>query len=195
MPCRSADGPDLPQVRQAHRLAAAAVVRHRHHAERDALGPDLGDQRRRACARSRLPLNGWRLRGCVPSSMTRSTAVGPGVLDVGPRGVEVVVAGDDLARPADQLEQDPLAGPALVRRQDVRHAGQVAAAPSRSDTSSGPRRTTRRRGSCRPTARSLIADVPLSVSRSMITSSAGIWKRLKCACAQDRLALRRAWSA
>ncbi len=37
-----------------------------------------------------------------------------------------LLLGIDLARPADQLEQDALAGPALVRRQDVRHAGQVA---------------------------------------------------------------------
>jgi hypothetical protein len=36
------------------------------------------------------------------------------VLDVGPRGVEVCVVGDDLPGPAQHREEDPLGRPALV---------------------------------------------------------------------------------
>ena len=43
----------------------------------------------------------------------------PGVLDVGPRRVEVRVVGDDLPRPTEHREQDPLRRPALVGRDHV----------------------------------------------------------------------------
>ena len=45
--------------------------------------------------------------------------LGAAVFDVGPGRVEVVVVGHDLARPAHQFEEDALAGPTLMRRQDV----------------------------------------------------------------------------
>ena len=193
MPCRRQTSRTAAQVRQADRLAAAAVVGHRDHAERDALRRRPRRSAPRACARSMFPLNGWRLRGCFPSSIDEVDGLRAGVLDVGPGGVEVVVARDDLAGPADQLEQDALAGPPLVGGQDVRHAGQVARAPPRSGYQlrapaydSSPR--------IMPAHCSLlIADVPLSVSRSMMHVLGRDLEQVEVGRAQDRLALARAW--
>jgi hypothetical protein len=48
-----------------------------------------------------------------------------GVLDVGAGRIEVVVVGHDLAHASDQLKQDTLRRPPLVRRDDVSQAGQL----------------------------------------------------------------------
>ena len=45
--------------------------------------------------------------------------LGAGGLDVGARCVEVRVIRDDLARPGDDREKDPLGRAALVRRDDM----------------------------------------------------------------------------
>jgi hypothetical protein len=48
---------------------------------------------------SMLPLKGCSSAVSFPSAMGMSMAVAPGELDVRPRGVEVRVADEDLARP------------------------------------------------------------------------------------------------
>jgi hypothetical protein len=50
----------------------------------------------------------------------------PRVLDVAACRIEVVVARNDLSLAAQQFEEDSLARPSLVRRQDMRHAGDFA---------------------------------------------------------------------
>ena len=104
-----------------------------------------------------------------------------GMLDVCPGCIEVIVARDDLARPADQLEQDALAGTPLMRRQDMRHPGQFEEHRFGTDTSFALRRTTHPHAAFPPTARRSSPPVPLSVKRSMSTSSAGIRNGLKWA--------------
>ena len=51
---------------------------------------------------------------------------GTGVFDVGAGRVEMVVVGNDLVGAANQFKQDAFAGPALMCRQDMGHAGQIA---------------------------------------------------------------------
>ena len=109
-----ADGPD---VGQADRLAAAGIVRHGQHHQRDMDGP-LGEQpvQRRDVhvALERVPQR--RLQALRDEQVD---GLRPGELDVGPGGVEVGVVRDDPARAAGHGEQDLLRGPALVRGQDV----------------------------------------------------------------------------
>ena len=61
-----------------------------------------------------FPLNGWMVAGSRPSGNGQVHRLRPGELDVGPRGVEVGVVRDGLARPGDDAEQDLLRRPALV---------------------------------------------------------------------------------
>ena len=86
-------------------------------------GPTLAISRS-SLAGSRFPLNGWRARGCESFVDDQVDGFRTGVLDVRAGRIEVVVARDYLAGSADQLEQDPLAGTPLMRRQDMRHPGQ-----------------------------------------------------------------------
>ena len=63
------------------------------------------------------PLNGARSRGSrVGVQVDR---LGTRELDVGARRVEMGVVGHDLARAADDREEDLLGGPSLVGRDDV----------------------------------------------------------------------------
>ena len=113
-----ADGADGAEVLERDRLAAARVVRHGHEDDRH-VARRARPAARSSASMSMLPLNGWSAAGSRPSAMTRSTRLGAGRLDVGPRRVEVGVVRDDLARPADDREQDLLGGAALVGRDDV----------------------------------------------------------------------------
>ena len=118
-----AQRPDRPQVLQRHRLAAAAVVGHRHHHAGHVVRP-LGQQHLQGVhvevALERVP--GPRIPGVRGDQVGRRRA---GVLDVGPGGVEVGVARHHLARPAEQGEQDPLGRPALVGGDHVREGEQL----------------------------------------------------------------------
>ena len=106
-----------PQVGHRDRLAAHRVVGHGHEHDRDVLAPRSLDQplqrvdvhvalERRASRAGRGP------------AMTVDR-LGASELDVGARGVEMGVVGDDLARAADDREEDLFRRPALVGRDDV----------------------------------------------------------------------------
>ena len=86
-------------------------------------GPTLAI-RLSSLAGSRFPLNGWRDRGLQSFVDHEVDGFGAGMLDVGASRIEVVVARDHLAGPADQLEEDALAGTPLMGRQDMRHSRQ-----------------------------------------------------------------------
>ena len=113
--------PHRADVRQAHRLAAAGVVGDGDHDDRDVLGPDLGDE---GFERGdvHVALEGVLALGVLALGDGQVDGPGSRVLDIGERGVEVGVVGDDLALAADKLEEDAFAGPPLVRRQDVDEA-------------------------------------------------------------------------
>ena len=108
---------------------------------------------RSSAARSMLPLNGCERRGHAALGDDEVARLGPLDLDVGARRVEVVVVRDDLARLEHGVEEDALGGAALVGRDDVAEAGQVAGRRRGSGRRSGCRRRTRRPASARPTAR------------------------------------------
>ncbi len=120
-----ADRANLGEVRQADRLTATAVVRHGDHAHRHPRGADPLDQGRESIdvdvSLERMP--GLRLCPLVDHQIN---GLGSRVFDIGPGGVEVVVAGDDLAGAAHQLEEDALAGASLMRRQDKGHSRHLA---------------------------------------------------------------------
>src|SRR6185312_17404825 len=119
-----ADGPDVAEVGETHRLPAAAVVRHRGHHERHAVGAHFADQGFQLgdvdVPLERVP----RLR-VLPFFDDEIDGPRSGVFDIGPRRVEVVVAGNDFAGAADKFEEDAFAGPPLMRGEHVRHAGNV----------------------------------------------------------------------
>ncbi len=138
-------------------------------------------------AASRFPLNGWIACGSPPRRSRGRRPRAP-VLDVGARRVEVLVAGDDLARPAHQLNRI-LGCPPLVGGHDVREPVTAPRPPRERVPAPAPRRTTRRRGSSPPTARCSSRDVPLSVSRSMITSSGVDLEQVEVGRLKIRLAL------
>ena len=108
---------DRPDVGQADRLAAAGVVRHGQHHQRDRGSLFFEEllQRRNI----HVALEGVALARLEPFRDRQVEGLRPGELDVGPRGVEVGVVRDDPARPADHGEQDLLRSPALMGRQDV----------------------------------------------------------------------------
>ena len=118
-----ADGAHRAQILQTDRLATATVVGDRHHDQRDPLAPHLGDQpfQRRDI---HVPLERMKTGGVGCFGNRQVHGVRAGVLDIGPGRVEMRVVGYDLARPANQFEQDALARPALVGRQDVLETGQ-----------------------------------------------------------------------
>ena len=123
LPVPVADGPDGPQVLERDRLAAARVVGHGHEHDRDV---------RAARGQQRLERVGVHValermeRGRVAAlGDDEVDRLGAGRLDVGAGGVEVGVVRDDLARPADDREQDLLGGPALVGRDDVAERPQL----------------------------------------------------------------------
>ena len=143
LPKRSHRRAHAAQVLERDRLPAAGVVRHGDHHERHALAV-----LRRACARapprSTLPLNGCDQRRHAPLGDHQVARLGLLDLDVGARRVEVVVVRDHVARLQHGVEQDPLGGAALVRRDHVAEARQVLDHVAGSGRTSGcPRRTRR----------------------------------------------------
>ena len=112
------------QVRQRHRLAAAGVVGDGDHAEGDAVG--LLAQQRLDAVQVDVPLEGVAGARLAPLGDDQVERLDAAVLQVGAGGVEVGVAGDDLAAPRGHREEDALGGPPLVGGDDVLVAGQVA---------------------------------------------------------------------
>ncbi len=115
----------LADIFHGDRLAAAGVVRHRDHAQRDVLRADAGDELFQG--------------GGVEVAFEVGDAVGIGALghgqidgrgadelDVRPRGVEMGIVRHLLAGSADDGEEDAFGGASLVGGDDVFQAGQLA---------------------------------------------------------------------
>ena len=113
-PAHVAHGADIGQ---ADRLAAAGVVRDRHHYERNA----LADVRDGALERLDVHVAFERVqRVRLPALRHGQVAgLGAGGFDVGPRRVEVRVVRHYVAAPAHRAEQNALGRPALMHRQNV----------------------------------------------------------------------------
>lgn len=168
--------PGLADILHRNRLASAAVVGDGDHHERNAFATDAMD----SCFQPievHVPLE-WEVAmwvvGFFDHQIERLSML---VLNVGPGRVEVNVVGDAHAGLDDRREQKILGHPTLVCWNNM------FVAEDRSNRffqvvivllpayDSSP--------SIMPAhCRSLIADVPLSVKRSMETLSAGTWKRL-----------------
>jgi hypothetical protein len=95
----TADGAHLAKIFQAHRLTAAAVVRHRDHTHRHVRRANLVDQPLQL-AHVQIPLKGVPTARLCALVNDQVHGPGAGVLDVGSGCVEVVIVGDDLSRPA-----------------------------------------------------------------------------------------------
>jgi len=120
-----ADGSDRPEVFERDGLAPAAVVRDRHHHERDPLGAVLGEG-----AFENVDVD-VALEGHIGLEVgrlgARDVEGDPSLeLHVGARGVEVRVVGDDVAGLDGLGEENALRRPPLVRRDDVALAGEIA---------------------------------------------------------------------
>ena len=72
-----------------------------------------------------FPLNGCSDAGVRGLLHHEVQGLSPVVLDVGPGGVEVVVARNDGVALHGELEEYPLGGPPLVRRNDVAEPGEI----------------------------------------------------------------------
>ena len=118
-----AHGSDCPEVLERDRLAAARVVGHGHEHDRD-VGTAFGQERvERLDVHVALErVDRGRVAALGDDEVDR---LGAGCLDIRPGRVEVGVVRDDLARPADDREQDLLGRPALVRRDDVAERPQL----------------------------------------------------------------------
>ena len=124
LPCASHDLADRVQVGQRHRLPAAAVVGDRHEHDRDVV-PALAQQR---VQRRDVHVALERVVGLRVAALRDDQVDGlrPGVLDVGPGGVEVRVVRHDLPGPREHGEEDLLGRPALVGGDDVLEREQLA---------------------------------------------------------------------
>ncbi len=91
-----ADLPDAAEVFERDRLPAAAVVRDRHHHQRNALDPLLAD-RRLERLQVHVPLEGVLGRRHPPLGNDQVPRLRADVFNVRASGVEVGVVGDDLA--------------------------------------------------------------------------------------------------
>ena len=158
------------QVVERHRLPAARVVRDRDEHARHVVAA-LGEQ---PLERVDVHVALERVRGArvAPLGDDQVDRLGAGRLDVGARRVEMGVVRDDLARPAEHGEEDPLRRAALVRRDDVLEREQLAHRVAEDEA--------RRRAGVGLVAaldrRPLVAAhraVPESVSRSISTSARG----------------------
>jgi hypothetical protein len=108
---------DRPQVAQRDGLAAARVVRDRDEDDRDVHRP-LGEEPVERVD-VHVALERVDRRRLATLGDDEVDGLGAGRLDVRSRRVEVGVVRDDLARAADDAEQDLLGSPALVGRDDV----------------------------------------------------------------------------
>ena len=112
-----ADRAHVAQVLHRHRLAAARVVRDRHEDDRH-VGGTLGEQPFERFG-VHVALERMQCRRVAALRDRQVECLSPGVLDVGARRVEVRVVGDDLARPTEHREEDPLRSTALMRGDHV----------------------------------------------------------------------------
>ena len=107
------------------RLAAAGVVGDGQHDERNALASDACDQ---ALERGDVHVALERMRawpGVVRFGDRQVDGLGADEFDVGARGIEVRVVGNDVARLAHDAEEDALGGAALVGGDHVAEAEDV----------------------------------------------------------------------
>ena len=86
--------------------------------------PSASSVRSRA-ARSTLPLNGWTSDGTRPSGITRSRASAPSTSMLARVVSKWLLLGTTSPDVEDRLEQDPLGGAPLMRRDDVPEPGEV----------------------------------------------------------------------
>jgi len=98
-----ADGADLSQVVEARRLAAVAIAGDGGHHQRNILRTNLLDERFQP-GRVEIAFEGMRRARVEGLRNGQIDGPGAGVLDVGPGGVEVCVAGNDFARFTQQFE-------------------------------------------------------------------------------------------
>ncbi len=115
-------------IGQRDRLAAARVVGHGQHHQRNAVRAFRADQRfQRFDVEVAFEIQaGLRVGGLGYGQIDRPRA---GEFDIRARGVEVRIRRNDLARLAGHREQDALGRAALVRRNHVPEAGQIVHHP------------------------------------------------------------------
>ncbi len=134
-----------------------------------------------------FPLKSAMRSGSMPSAGGQIDGHGAGELDVCPRGVEMGVVGHVLARPADD-RRGSSRGPSLVGGDDFLEAGQFADLVEEAIEAPAPAYDSSPR--MMPAHWSaLIAAVPLSVNRSISTSSAGTMKQVVSAPLKDFFSL------
>ena len=138
-----ADGADLADVFHGDRLAAAGVVGDGEHDERNALAADAGDE---GLERGdiHVAFEGIVERGLAAFGDEEVDRFGADEFDVGARGVEVGVVGNDVAFFAGDAEEDAFGGAALVGGDDVACSRRCPARNCGSDRSCGCRRSSRR---------------------------------------------------
>lgn len=131
-------GAHRANVFQTHRLPSAGVVGHGEHHERDVRRAHLGDQtpQRRDV---HVALEGMLRAWIAPFGNGKVDGARARVLDVGARGVEVAVAGHHLAGTAHELEEDPLAGTALMGGKNMLEPGESADRFFQNVPAAGPR--------------------------------------------------------
>ncbi len=112
------------QVFQGDGLSAAAVVGDRHHHEWDVVPADLGDGRFQSLD---VHIALERVIGAriTPFGDDQIASFRTLEFDVGSGRVEVSVVRHHRPRPGDDGEEDSLRCPTLVRRDHLRHSGQV----------------------------------------------------------------------
>ena len=113
-----ADGADLADVFHGDGLASAGVVGDGKHDQRNSLAAYALDQ----CFKRgnvHVAFEGMRRGGVLPFFDDQIDGFGADEFDVGARGVEVRVVGDDISFLAGDAEEDALGGAALMRGDDV----------------------------------------------------------------------------
>ncbi len=119
-----ADLAHAAQVGHRDRLTAARVVGHGHEDGWHVRGAALADEAIQR-VEVHVALEGMDGRRLTALRDDQVDSLGAGEFDIRPRRVEVRVAGDRLARSADDAEEDLLRRPALVRRDDMAEREQV----------------------------------------------------------------------
>ena len=177
MPCCRQIRLRLADVLHRDRLAALRIVRHGDHAQGDVLRADVADELSQGGG-VHVPLEIGDAVGIDALGRGQIDGRGAGELDVRPGRVEMGVVGHELARSADDREEDSLGGPALVRGDDVLECRSVRGPCL--EAKEAPRAGVRLVAAhdARPIGRRSWPTVPLSVNRSISTSSAGTMKRL-----------------
>ncbi len=116
---------DRAYIGHGHRLAAAGVVGHGHHAEGNLRGPVLVDAVPQF-VQVHVALERRLQARLQPFGTDQVHRPRPDVFDVRPCGVEVAVVGDHVAGLEPRLGENALGRPALVRGENVLHARDAA---------------------------------------------------------------------